>query len=80
MIPIYVTAPQARGAQRTYRYHVELLSKAVDEEGIPEREALLDLVVLEDTEAAIKEAIAEAGYLKDWRIIRHYTSEDGCCF
>ncbi len=68
MIPtIYLTAPDVKGTeQRTYRYFVELISEEGDEEGT-QRSRIFDLLLLENTEGAIKAAIARAGHLKGWR-------------
>lgn len=73
----YITALEARTTkQRTYRFFVELASKQLDHEGVPESQHIVDVVVLENKLKAIKAVIAAAGYLSDYTIVAHGTPSD----
>lgn len=81
---IYLTDPQVLTAEQcisthcTYRYMVQLASKEVDYEGVPERTQLIDLVVKEPTPEAIALLLEASGYLKDWQIASYWQPTDGC--
>lgn len=74
-----LTSPEAI-AQPTQskRYFVELESKDLDWEGIPESHKLIDLCVTE--EAAITVFLKAVGYLEEFRILRHWIPESCDCF
>lgn len=73
----YLTAPQALELkQRTYRYFVELASNSLDYEGVPERFRVIDVVITENTDAAIRNLIASAGWLDDYTIVSAWVPSD----
>lgn len=76
-----LTAPEAI-AQPTQskRFMVELASKELDWEGVPESVKKLDVCVVEPTLSAITVFLKAAGYLDGWRILSHWVPEDGCPF
>jgi hypothetical protein len=78
----YLTAPESTKTDRTYRYFVELALDKLDHEGVPERFQIIDVVVLEPTEEAIKILIAAAGWLDGWSMVSCWVPEaDDCdCF
>ena len=76
----YLTAPSAQKTERTYRFFVELASDKLDYEGVPESFQMIDVVVLENTEQAIKTLIASAGWLAGYSIVAHWVPEDNCPF
>jgi hypothetical protein len=78
----YLTAPSAQKTERTYRYFVELASDKLDHERVPEKFQIVDVVVLEPTEQAIKTLIAAAGWLQGYTMVSHWVPEaDDCdCF
>lgn len=76
----YLTAPSAQKTERTYRFFVELASDKLDYEGVPESFQIVDVVVLENSEQAIKTLIASAGWLKGYTMISHWIPEDNCPF
>jgi hypothetical protein len=76
----YVTASTTQKTERTYRYFVELASNKLDHEGVPESFQIVDVVVLEPTEEAIKTLIAAAGWLAGYTMVSHWTPEPDNCF
>jgi len=77
----YLTAPEAHSTnQRTYRYFVELASDELDFEGVPERFKIVDVVVTEPTEAAIKTLVAATHWLKGYTMVSHWIPDDCDCF
>lgn len=74
-----LTSPEAL-AQPTQskRFMVQLESKELDFEGVPEDWKILDVCVTDA--ATIKTLLDAAGYLTDWRIVRHWIPEDCDCF
>lgn len=72
----YLTAPVVQKTERTYRYFVELASDKLDFEGVPESFQIIDVVVLEPTEAAISTLIAATGWLQGYTMVSHWTPED----
>jgi hypothetical protein len=57
---------------------MQLASKEVDYEGVPERTQLIDVVVMEPTPEAIALLLEAAGYLKEWEIASYWQPTDGC--
>ncbi len=85
MTTSYLTTPNARKTQQqTYRYFVELASNELelDRNGIPvpKRYQIVDVVVLENTKAAIETAITVAGWLEGYSMVAHWLPDDSCPF
>lgn len=72
----YITAPIQDPTQRCYRYFVELVSKKLDCEGDAEDCQIVDVVVTEPTEAAIKTLIAATGWLEGYSMVGCWVPED----
>lgn len=62
--------------QRTYHYYVDLVSKELDWEGVPEDEKMIDVVVLEPTLEAITAVVAAAGWLSNYTITSYWVPCD----
>lgn len=79
---VLLTAPEAVILkENTYRYYVELVSFKLDYWGIPLNTLVLDVVVLEPTETAIRTLLEAAGYLmKDWYLVNFWVPEDEAPF
>ena len=73
----YLTAPSARGAKQTYRYFVEVASCELDFEGLSMHYQIIDVVVLEPTEKAIKTLIASAKWLQGYTLVSFWQPEPG---
>lgn len=77
----YLTQP---GAQKTkepiYRYFVELASNQLDYEGVPKSYRIVDVVVLENSEGAIKAVIAAIDWLQGFKIVAIWSPDDSCPF
>ncbi|WP_250121245.1 hypothetical protein [Chroococcidiopsis sp. CCMEE 29] len=69
--PVILTTQQC-----TYRYCVELASNQLDHEGVPESVQILDVVVLEPTEEAIKSVIAAVDWLSSYTIVSYWVPQD----
>ena len=76
-----ITVPEAEKTKSpTYRYFCELASEELDHEGVPESHRLVDVVVLENTENAIKTVVAATDWLSGYTIVAHWFPDDGAEF
>lgn len=71
----YLTAPTAQEIKLTYRYFAELASLELDYEGLSMHYQVIDLVVLEPTEEAVKTLIAAAGWLKGYTLVSFWSPQ-----
>lgn len=71
----YLTAPEAQETKLTYRYFAELASNEFDYEGLPKHCRIIDVVVLEPTEAALKTLMAATGWLKGYTLVGFWLPE-----
>jgi hypothetical protein len=67
-----------------HRYYVQLVSKdweLQDDHPVPRKSEVIDLVVTEPTEAAIRELVESVGWLSNWRIVDFWQEPpvDGYC-
>lgn len=76
----YLTALIKDKTALTYRYYVELVSTELDFEGVPCRTQIVDVVVVEPTETAVKSLIAATKWLEGYRIVACWTPADECPF
>ena len=76
-----LTAPEAI-AQPTQskRFIVELASKELDWEGVPESVKKLDVCVVEPTLEAITTLLQATGHLDGWVIVSKWVPSDCDCF
>lgn len=71
----YLTAPTAQKTKLTYRYFAELASNELDYEGLATHYQVIDVVVLEPTEEAVKTLIAAAGWLKGYTLVSFWSPQ-----
>lgn len=71
----YLTAPAAQETKLTYRYFAELASLELDYEGLSMHYQVIDLVVLEPTEEAVKTLIAAAGWLQGYTLVKFWSPQ-----
>ncbi len=71
----YLTAPTAQETKLTYRYFAELASNEFDYEGLATHYRVIDVVVLEPTEEAIKTLIAATGWLKGYALVDFWSPQ-----
>lgn len=76
----YLTAPIKDKTSLTYRYYVELVSRQLDEYEVACRVQIVDVVVTEPTETAIKTLIAATSWLEGYRIVACWVPADECPF
>lgn len=76
----YLTAPDAVGAKHSYRYYVELASTQLDDDGIPERFRVVDVVVVQPTQSAIENVLSSNDWLQGYSLTSYWQPEDCCCF
>lgn len=69
----YLTAPAAQKTKLTYRYFAELASNKLDYEGLAEHYQVINVVMLEPTEEAVKTLIAAAGWLKGYTLVSFWS-------
>ena len=70
----YLTSPEVVNATSTYRFIVELHSIQLDHEGIPVDYALLDILICDSTEQAIRDFLQSKGYTerKGWQLLDYW--------
>ncbi len=71
----YLTETGAQTARISYRYFCELASLEVDFEGLSLHYQVIDVVVLEPTEQAIKNLIASAGWLRGYILVKFWAPQ-----
>lgn len=71
----YLTAPAAQETKLTYRYFAELASNELDYEGLATHYQVIDVVVLEESEEAVKTLIAAAGWLQGYTLVKFWTPQ-----
>ena len=68
-----LTDPQVYDPKLTgHRYFVQLVSKSwelQDDRAVPSSDKVIDVVVVEPTESAIRQLIASAGWLVGWEMV-----------
>lgn len=67
----YLTAPDAAGAKQWYRYYVEIASKQLNFEGVPEFTRTIDVVVAQPTQEAITQLINACGWLEGYGLVSY---------
>ena len=68
----YITSTDAYTSINQYRYFIQLASIKTDYEGGPEFWRVIDLVVAQPTEEAIKSAIAECEFLEGFELVSYW--------
>jgi hypothetical protein len=68
----YLTSTDAHTSPNQYRCFAEVASIQTDYEGIPEFWRVIDLVVAQPTEEAIKSAIAECEWLDGFELVSYW--------
>lgn len=67
----YLAALDALQAKQSYRYIVELTSKRLDYQGVPEFTRTIDLLVTQPTLEAIKQLVATCSWLKGYEVVSY---------
>ena len=73
----YLTAPAVQEAKKSYRFFAELASCELDYEGLSMHYQIIDVMVLEPTEKAIKALIASAKWLQGYTLVSFWQPEPG---